>query len=224
MRLKILFEDNHLIAVYKPAGVLVQADDTGDVCLKDIVEDYIIRQYDKPGAAFVGVIHRIDRPVSGVVLMAKTSKALARMNKMFEEKTIQKTYWAVVHGHIDHEDSIELINWIEKDGSKNMVHCYNKARGSAKKAELSYQQIGATKGFSLLEVKPKTGRPHQIRAQLAYIGHPIAGDVKYGAKGFLSDQSIALHAHSLEFNHPVSKEKVIIKCLPENKNKWSLFD
>lgn len=224
MRLRILFEDNHLIAVYKPAGVLVQADDTGDICLKEIVEDYIVREYNKPGAAFVGVIHRIDRPVSGLVLMAKTSKALARMNKMFEEKTIQKTYWAVVHNHAESEESVELVNWILKDSAKNMVHCYNKAKGASKRAELSYKQIGASKGFSLFEVKPKTGRPHQIRAQLSYAGFPIAGDVKYGAKGFLSDQSIALHAYSLEFDHPISKEKVIIKCLPEKKNKWSLFD
>ena len=220
----IVYEDNHLLIVNKRAGILVQGDSTGDVTLTDVLKDYIKEKYQKPGAVFLHPVHRLDRPVSGLVIFARTSKALERMMEMFRKRDIQKTYWAVVHNHAESEESVELVNWILKDSAKNMVHCYNKARGAAKRAELSYKQIGASKGFSLFEVKPKTGRPHQIRAQMSYAGFPIAGDVKYGAKGFLSDQSIALHAYSLEFDHPISKEKVIIKCLPEKKNKWSLFD
>ena len=221
--LQVLFEDNHLIAVNKPAGVLVQGDDTGDRPLGEFVKDYIKDRYNKPGAVFLGVIHRLDRPVSGVTIFARTSKALTRMNQLFKDREIQKVYWAIsatrpepLSGH--------LVHYIEKDRNKNFAHAYAKAKGDAKRSELDYSLMAAIGSHNLIEVKPETGRPHQIRVQLARMGCPIRGDVKYGFPTPNPDGSIHLHCRSLSFEHPVKKEPVTIVANPDDQDEiWRLF-
>jgi len=221
VELQILFEDNHLLAVNKPAGMLSQGDDTGDYSLVDAVNDYLVKKYNKPGAAFVGLIHRIDRPVSGLVLLAKTSKALERMNKLFHDRLVQKKYLAVVKDKVLMEEGI-LVNYLKKSTEKNVVHAHDREVKDSKRAELSYRVQKYGGRYSLLEVSPKTGRPHQIRVQLSHIGHPIVGDVKYGYPQANSDYTIALHSWKLAFEHPVTKEPVSIKCPVPNKDWWQL--
>lgn len=213
--IEVLFEDNHLIAVNKPAGELVQSDQTGDKTLADRVKDYIGRKYHKPGAVFLGTIHRIDRPVSGVVLFARTSKALERMNEQFRSRHIKKMYLAIIEGK-PIERSGTLIHWLKKNEAQNRVTIFKKETDGAQRCELSFSMLKTREGFSLAEVYPVTGRPHQIRAQLSAIGCPIRGDLKYGAsEGF--DQSIALHARQLSFVHPVTKASVTIQApIPKN--------
>lgn len=215
LRSDILFEDNHLIAVNKPSGVLVQGDQTGDRSLSEEVKDYIKKKYDKPGAVFLGVIHRIDRPVSGVVLFARTSKALSRMNELFRSRAVQKTYLSVVEGAPKQKQDT-LVHWLKKNEEVNRVTIFKKETLDAQRCELSYRLISKSEQTSLIEVLPVTGRPHQIRAQLSAIGNPIVGDVKYGAtQGF--DQAIGLHAKKLEFIHPVTKGQMTIEApLPKN--------
>ncbi|RME92812.1 MAG: RNA pseudouridine synthase, partial [Bacteroidetes bacterium] len=184
MHFEVLYEDNHLIAINKPTGYLVQGDDTGDTPLVEMVKKYIKIRYDKPGAVFLGVIHRLDRPVSGVLLFARTSKALSRMNKLFQERKIEKVYWAITEEQPDPLEAT-LVHFIKKDREKNRVHVYapdSRRAAGAKRAELSYRMISRIGSHYLLEVSLKTGRPHQIRGQLAKHGTPIRGDVKYGAK------------------------------------------
>jgi len=219
---EVIYEDNHLIAVNKAAGLLVQTDDKGTPALEDMIKDYIKEKYQKEGAAFCGVIHRIDRPVSGLVLLARTSKALIRMNEQFSEREIQKTYWAIV-GEPPQEMEGKLIHWIEKDDDKNMVRAYNKAKGKAKIAELDYKIIGRIGKNTLLEVKPYSGRPHQIRVQLAKMGCPIVGDVKYGFSLPNHDKSICLHARRLDFLHPVRKEPVHLEASLPKVSFWQGF-
>lgn len=222
--LKVLFEDNHLIAVYKPAGILVQADETEDTPLSEYVKFYIKERYNKPGAVFLGTIHRLDRPVSGVVIFARTSKGLTRMNQIFKDREIVKTYWAVtserpepLSGHLTH--------YIDKDRSRNVAHASIKQRSKdAKKAELDYELKAEVGDHSLIEVKPITGRPHQIRVQLARLGCPIRGDIKYGHPHANFDGSIHLHCRSLEFEHPVKKEPVKIVADPPHDEVWSMFN
>ncbi len=221
--LQVLYEDNHLIAVNKPAGVLVQADETEDRPLSEYVKDYIKDRYNKPGAVFLGTIHRLDRPVSGVCIFARTSKALARMNELFKERKIQKLYWAVTEqrpepltGHLTH--------YIEKDRQRNVAHAHIKPRGAAKKSELDYALMADLGNYSLIEVRPTTGRPHQVRVQLARIGCPIRGDVKYGFPTPNPDGSINLHCRSLSFEHPVKKEPVTIMADPPLEDDvWNMF-
>jgi len=209
---QIVYEDNHLVAVHKRSGQLVQPDDDfTESSLEDEVKDYIAKKYKKPGAVFLGVIHRLDRPVSGIVIFARTSKALERMNKIFKEREIEKTYVALVHGTpVDYE--AKLVNWLIKDTSKNVSRAYNNDKRGGVKAELSYTVQRRLQEFSQLRIQPKTGRPHQIRVQLAKIGCPIVGDLKYGSKQPNPDKSICLHALSLEFIHPVKKEKICLKA------------
>jgi len=208
-KLDIIFEDNHLIAVNKPAGMLVQGDMTGDLCLIDYTKEYIRETYNKPGNIFCGCIHRIDRPVSGLVLMAKTSKALARMNKIFSQREVQKTYWALVDKKpMNIKDT--LIHYIIKNEQQNKVKAYNKPTPNALQAVLEYELIKQLGTQYILEVKPHTGRPHQIRSQLAAIGCTIVGDVKYGSPSPLPDAAIGLHAKELRFIHPVKNEEVYI--------------
>jgi 23S rRNA pseudouridine1911/1915/1917 synthase len=221
VELQILFEDNHLLAVNKPAGMLSQGDDTGDYSLVDAVNDYLVKKYNKPGDAFVGLIHRIDRPVSGLVLLAKTSKALERMNKLFHDRLVYKKYLAVVKDKVLMEEG-ELVNYLKKSTEKNLVHAHDREVKDSKRAELSYRVQKYGSRYSLLEVSPKTGRPHQIRVQLSHMGHPIVGDVKYVYPTANNDYSIALHSWKLAFEHPVTKEPVSIKCPVPNKDWWQL--
>ncbi|MBO9636822.1 RluA family pseudouridine synthase [Siphonobacter aquaeclarae] len=212
----VVYEDNHLIIVNKAAGVLVQGDETGDVTLSDYVKDYIRDKYEKPGAVFLGTVHRLDRPVSGLVVFARTSKALERMNELFRRRDIQKTYWAVVKNKPE-KKSGKLTHWLVKDEARNVVTAYDYERPGAQKAELTYKLLGEMNHHYLLEVNPVTGRPHQIRVQLASMGCPIRGDLKYGYPRPNPDASINLHARRLFFIHPVKKEAIICKAaLPAN--------
>ncbi|MBR9921628.1 MAG: RluA family pseudouridine synthase [Bacteroidetes bacterium] len=224
--LQILHEDNHLIAVNKPAGWLVQGDQTGDRPLVEYVKDYIRDRYNKPGAVFLGVIHRLDRPVSGVVVFARTSKGLERMNKLFRDREIEKTYWAVTRerpnpytGHLTH--------YIYKNREINKSTALDKPskrHSDAKKADLDYSLLASVDGSHLLKVNPITGRPHQIRVQLSSMGTPIYGDIKYGADQPTEDGTICLHCRSLSFVHPVKKEPVYIEADPPMELQvWKKF-
>ena len=215
----ILFEDNHLLVVSKPAGMLVQGDETGDASLLDYAKEFIKMRDAKPGNVFVGLVHRIDRPVSGLVMLTKTSKALERMTRAFREKSIEKTYWAVVKGKPPREEDT-LINWLEKDSKRNVVTAYNSEKGGRQKSELSYKLIQTLGGHSLLEVRPVTGRPHQIRVQLSKMGCPIKGDLKYGYPAANEDACINLHAKRLRFTHPVTKEVMTLEAPVPQKNYW----
>jgi len=220
--LHILFEDNHLIAVNKQAGVLVQGDSTGDVPLSELVKEYIKDKYKKPGAVFLGVVHRLDRPVSGVVVFARTSKSLERMNELFRNRETKKIYNAIVSGKPPkHADT--LVHWLVKDESRNKTTAYKKEHPDGMRSELSYEMRGNTGRVSFLEVHPVTGRPHQIRVQLATMGCPIVGDVKYGAETPNDDASICLHASRLEFIHPVRKEVVVIAADFPKNHLWDSF-
>lgn len=213
----VVYEDNHLIVVNKNAGVLVQGDNTGDVPLSELVKNYLKEKYDKPGNVFCGVTHRLDRPVSGLVILAKTSKSLERVNAMFREKTIQKTYWALVEQKPPKETDL-LTNWLKKDGSKNMSKAYDKEVNNSLKAQLTYQTIKQVGGFWLVEIQLHTGRHHQIRVQLAHIGCIIVGDLKYRAKISTGDGSICLHARQISFSHPVTKDQILINApLPRHR-------
>ncbi len=220
--LKIIYEDNHLIAVNKPAGVLVHDDITGDGTLKAMVQSYIKHRYKKPGDVYLGVIHRIDRPVSGVVIFARTSKALSRMNAIFQAREIEKNYRAIVWERTPKLEG-RLVNYMVKDNSKNKSKVYDIPKSNRKKAILDYRMLSEVSHYIMLEVKPITGRSHQIRAQLAHVGSTIVGDRKYGYRKFNQDRSICLHCHSLSFQHPVKKTPVHITAdLPESEF-WRLF-
>ena len=215
--LHVLFEDNHLIAINKPSGVLIQGDKTGDKPLSEITKEYLVAKYNKSGEAYLGVPHRIDRPTSGLILFAKTSKALVRLNSMFQNKEIEKTYWAVVKVK-PKEDSATLIHHLLRNPQKNKSVAHLKEVKGSKVAELSYKLLLSLENYHLLEVYPKTGRHHQIRSQLSAIGSPIKGDVKYGFDRTNSDASIHLHARSISFIHPVKKEKIKISAPPPRKD------
>ncbi len=220
--LEILFEDNHLIAVNKRSGVLVQGDETGDEPLSEKVKTYLAKKYQKPGAVFLGVVHRLDRPVSGVVVFARTSKALSRMNELFRLRETKKIYVAIVGGTPRPPEG-SLVHWLSKDESKNKTTIYRKETEGASRSELHYQLLRVIDGRSFLEVRPVTGRSHQIRAQLSSMGCPIVGDLKYGSAEPTGDGSICLHALRLEFIHPVRKEPVTIAApLPQN-HYWIPF-
>ncbi len=220
---EILFEDNHLLVVNKPAGLLVQADRTGDETLADAAMEYIRVKYKKPGDVFLGVVHRIDRPVSGAVILARTSKGLERMNKIFQDREIKKTYWALVKHRPPQVEETTLTHYIRKNTKINKAMASNSAGKGGQKAVMSYRLAGRIADYYLLEVKPETGRPHQIRVQLAKIGCPIAGDVKYGSDKPAPDGRIYLHARGVEFVHPVRKEPVRITAGLPDDQVWQLF-
>lgn len=218
----VVYEDNHLIVVNKEPGVLVQGDRTGDVTLGDMVKTYIKEKYEKPGEVFLGTVHRLDRPVSGLVVFARTSKALERMNEIFRKRQVQKTYWAVV-GRKPAEEKGKLTHWLLKDEALNQVKAYDYEVTGSQKAELTYRLLGKVNEHYLLEVNPITGRPHQIRVQLATMGCPIRGDVKYGYPRLNPDACINLHARRLYFIHPVKKEPLICKAGVPNDPFWEEF-
>lgn len=224
MKLDVLYEDNHLIAVNKPNGMLVQGDETGDKTILGEVEEYIRKKYNKPGKVFTGLVHRIDRPVSGVVLVARTSKALSRMNELLRNREIKREYWAIVKTRPE-ELKGTLENYLRKDEKQNKSFVAEKAKNNAKLAKLDYEVIGRSSSFYLLKVNLETGRHHQIRSQLAHMGSPIRGDLKYGFPRSNKSGGINLHAKSLEFMHPVKKEPVIIEApLPLDDNLWREFE
>ncbi len=214
--LQVVYEDNHIIAVNKRAGDIVQGDKTGDTPLSEIVKAYIKEKYNKPGAVFLGVVHRLDRPTTGVVIFASTSKALTRLNKLFAEKQTQKTYWAIVKNQPP-KQSDRLTHWLKRNPKQNKSYAYIKEVPESKKAILDYSVIKKLNNYFLLEIALHTGRHHQIRAQLAKIGCPIKGDLKYGFDRSNKDGSIHLHARALRFIHPVKKEPIeIIASLPKD--------
>lgn len=212
---RILYEDNHLIIVNKLAGELAQGDDSGDMPLVEKVRDYIRVQKQKEGNVFCGLIHRIDRPVSGAIAFARTSKALDRMNKLLKAHEIHKFYWAIVEG-VPAISEQKLVNYVQKNQEKNRTYISDTEKDKWQYAELDYKLLAHSDRYSLLEVELHTGRHHQIRAQLAHIGHPIKGDLKYGAKRPELDASICLHARRLWFDHPVTHNQVLVEAEPYN--------
>lgn len=222
MPVEVLYEDNHIIAVNKKPSDIVQGDKTGDKPLSDFVKDYIKQEYNKPGDVFLGTVHRIDRPVSGVVVFAKTSKALARLNELFKTREVQKTYWAVVK-HKPQASEGELVHYLIKDEKRNTSRAYKEPKRNALKSELKYKVLNSSDNYHLLEVKPLTGRHHQIRVQLASMGCPIKGDIKYGFDRTNKDASIHLHARSIKFEHPVKKEAIEITAPPPPDPLWDYF-
>jgi len=219
MEIDVLFEDNHIIAINKKPSQLVQGDKTNDEPLSEIVKKYIKDKYNKPGEVFLGVVHRLDRPVSGIVLFAKTSKALTRLNELFRNKNIQKTYWAIVKNQPKKQED-RLINYLVKNEKTNKSKAFNEERKDAFRSELSYKVIGKTDNYYLLEVLPITGRHHQIRVQLSHMGCPIKGDLKYGFDRSNKDASIHPHARKIEFMHPVKNEPIIIEAQPPVDPIW----
>lgn len=215
----VLYEDNHIIAVNKKPSDIVQGDKTGDTPLSEYVKLFLMKKYKKKGDAFLGVVHRIDRPVSGVVVFAKTSKALSRLNQLFRDKKVKKTYWAVVKNR-PKKTTDTLTHFLKKNQTKNKSRAYLKAVNSALHSELTYSLIKSLNHLFLLEVKPKTGRHHQIRVQLASIGCPIKGDVKYGFNRTNKNASIHLHARKIEFIHPVKKEPICIIAPTPKDSVW----
>jgi 23S rRNA pseudouridine1911/1915/1917 synthase len=218
----VLFEDNHLIALNKQAGDIVQSDETGDESLDEKVKRYIATKYNKPNGAFLGVIHRLDRPVSGVILFAKTSKALDRMNKMFKNREVKKTYWAVVRKRPLLIEG-NLVHWLIKNPQKNITKAYDHDVPGSQRAELNYKIIGELDGYCLIEVDPITGRSHQIRVQLSTLNSPIVGDNKYGYPRGGMKKSICLHAKRLQFIHPVKKEMIDIFAPLPRDGFWERF-
>ena len=215
----ILYEDNHIIIVNKESGEIVQGDKTGDTPLSEIVKADIKERYAKPGNVFLGVVHRLDRPVSGVVVFAKTSKALTRLNDMFREGKVRKTYWAITQQRPKPENGT-IEGWLIRNEKQNKSYMYDKEKPGAKKAVLKYKTIAATDRYVLLEVELLTGRHHQIRCQLAAIGCPIKGDLKYGARRSNPDGSISLMARKVEFEHPVSHQTITVEAPVPQDNLW----
>lgn len=219
---RILLEDNHLLVVNKLPSEIVQGDKTGDEPLSETLKQYLKVKYNKPGNVFVGVVHRLDRPVSGAVIFVKTSKALTRLNNMIKERAFKKTYWAIVKKPpVKEQDT--LTHYLVRNQKKNKSFAYKKPVENSKEAILSYQLIASGKNYSLLEIDLHTGRHHQIRAQLAAIGCPIKGDLKYGFPRSNPDASISLHARKIEFLHPVKKEPVIVTAPPPKDVLWDYF-
>jgi len=220
--LDILYEDNHLIIVNKKPGAIVQGDKTGDTPLLEIIKDYIKEKYNKPGDVFLGLVHRLDRPVSGIVIFARTSKALERMNQIFKNRLIEKKYWAIVKNQPSPING-SLVHFLIKNNNLNKSFVCETQIEGAKKGELTYKTIATSKTFFLLEIELHTGRHHQIRAQLSSIGCPIKGDLKYGFNRSNTDGSINLHAAYISFEHPVKKEKISVSAPPPDEPTWALF-
>lgn len=219
--MQVVYEDNHIIVVYKESGEIVQGDKTGDTPLSETVKAYIKEKYQKPGAVFLGVVHRLDRPVSGLVVFARTSKALSRLNEMFRKGEVHKTYWALVQpsgNPVTSNIFVTATHWLTRNEKQNKSYAYDREVPGSKKAVLRYRTIGQTERYQLVEVELLTGRHHQIRCQLSTLGMPIRGDLKYGAKRSNPDGSISLLSHHVEFIHPVSKQEIVLDSpLPDDK-------
>lgn len=215
----VVYEDNHIIIVNKTASEIVQGDKTGDVPLSETVKQYLKEKFHKPGNVFIGVTHRLDRPVSGLVVFAKTSKALSRLNEMFKNSEVKKTYWAIVK-QTPAETEGELVNYLVRNEKQNKSYAYDTEKPGSKKAILHYRLIARSDNYCLLEVDLKTGRHHQIRCQLAKMGCPIKGDLKYGFPRSNPDGSICLHARRVRFVHPVSKELIDVVAPVPSDNLW----
>ncbi len=222
--MEVLYEDNHIIAVNKTNSEIVQGDKTGDEALCDKVKAYVKKKYNKPGDVYLGVVHRIDRPVSGVVIFARTSKAATRLSKMFQDKEVKKTYWAIVKNLPEHDEG-RLVHYMIKNQEKNRSKAFDAPKKNSKEAILNYKLVSGSANYHLLEIDLETGRHHQIRCQLAKIGCPIRGDLKYGAQRSLKGGGINLHARKIEFIHPVKKEQIIITApVPKEESLWNEFD
>lgn len=219
--MNVIYEDNHLIIVSKKSGEIVQGDKTGDEPLSETVKRYIKEKYQKPGNVFLGVVHRLDRPVSGLVVFAKTSKALTRLNEMFRKGEVHKTYWAIVQSMPDDMEGT-LTHWLVRNEKQNKSYVYPHEVPHSKKAILHYQVINTSDRYTLLEINLMTGRHHQIRCQLSQMGCPIKGDLKYGAKRSNQDGSISLLARKIEFVHPVSKENIRVEAPVPEDNLWQV--
>lgn len=219
----VLYEDNHIIIVNKTCSEIVQGDKTGDKPLSEIVKDWLKEKYNKPGNVFCGVTHRLDRPVSGIVVFAKTSKALSRLNEMFRNKEIKKTYWAIVKNR-PKQESAELSHYLKKNEKQNKSYAYAPEKAGTKHAILSYKLIATSDNYNLLEVDLKTGRHHQIRCQLSTIGCPIKGDLKYGADRSNADGGISLHSRRVSFIHPVSKELIEVEAPVPDDVLWKTLE
>lgn len=219
----VLYEDNHLIAINKRGGDIVQIDNSGDKSLEMMINEFLTAKYNKPNGAFVGVIHRLDRPVSGMILFAKTSKGLDRMNKAFHDRKVNKTYFAVVKERPPHKSG-KLTNWLLRDRKKMITKAYDREVKNGSYAELDYEVIGQLDGYFLLKINPLTGRTHQIRSQLAFMGCPIVGDNKYGYPRGSLRRTICLHSRSLSFEHPIKEEKMIIEAPLPVDGFWEKFN
>jgi 23S rRNA pseudouridine1911/1915/1917 synthase len=221
--MNILYEDNHLIAVNKSAGEIVQGDKTGDACVVDELKKFLKKRDNKPGNVFVGLPHRLDRPTSGVLLLTKTDKALTRVNKLIHDREFHKTYWAIVRNKPP-KNSERLVHWLQKNEKQNKSFASNIEKNGWQKAELEYKIVASSENYYLLEIKLFTGRHHQIRVQLAEIGSPIRGDLKYGFERSNRDGSISLHARSLEFIHPIKNESIKIIAPAPKENLWQVLE
>ena len=219
----VVYEDNHIVVVNKTSSEIVQGDKTGDTPLSEMVKQYLKEKYNKPGNVFIGVTHRLDRPVSGLVVFAKTSKALPRLNEMFRNGEVKKTYWAIVK-ECPKETEGELVHYLVRNEKQNKSYAYDKEVKNSKKAVLHYKLIGHSQNYYLLEVDLKTGRHHQIRCQLAKMGCPIKGDLKYGSPRSNPDGSICLHARTVQFVHPASKEMIRLTAPVPEGNLWNGFE
>lgn len=220
--MEVLYEDNHLIAVNKNSSEIVQGDKTGDEPLPEIIKRYLKEKYNKPGNVFCGVTHRLDRPVSGVVLFARTSKALTRLNEMFQSRDMTKIYWAIVKQKPEESEG-RLEHYLVRNEKQNKSYAYETVRPGSKRAVLSYKTVAKSDNYTLLEIQLETGRHHQIRTQLAHIGCPIKGDLKYGFSRSNPDGGISLHARSLEFIHPVSNEQIKITAPVPDERLWQFI-
>ena len=221
--MKVIYEDNHIITVNKACGEVVQGDQTGDTTVLDLVKDFLKKKYNKPGNVYLGLPHRLDRPTSGILMLAKTSKALSRLNRLFQSKDeIRKTYWAVVDKRPPkHQDTLE--HYLIKHQERNRSYAYNNERAGSKRASLTYRHVASIERYHLLEVEIHTGRHHQIRVQLKQVGLHIKGDLKYGFSRSNKDKGIHLHARKVEFDHPVKKQPVTIVADPPADPVWNEF-
>lgn len=220
---QVLHEDNHTLVINKHSGQLVQGDKTKDKSIIDLAKFYLKEKYNKPGEVFCGLVHRLDRPTSGVLVLARTSKALSRLSEQFKGREVQKIYWAIVERKPKEKEGT-LINFLKKNEKQNKSYVYDKEVNGSKRAELDYKLLASSEKYHLLELTLKTGRHHQIRVQLSHIGCIIKGDLKYGAKRSNKDASISLHARKLSFTHPTTKEQVLTVAPVPQDNLWQFFE